>query len=287
MGSNLSLRPPQNEFDHDAPLAGAGISLLVPYRDDHCEGRRENWEWLRRHWEHVLPGAEIVVGDSDRTPFSKTCAVNAAFNRCSGDIIVVLDADCYIDYMVILDCAEQIRLGRTRVPVEPVWFIPYSHLYRLKVESTLYLISSDPTNPFKFDIPPDPEDVGSTTGSSFGHWFGALIQILPREAFVRIGGWDPRFSGWGGEDVASMLKTDTLFSVHRMTSNQVLTLWHTANGNSMLRTWIGQSDPRKNWDLAGRYRRALRDSAKMQKITDEYLNDDDYKYYRIDQPASE
>ena len=61
------------------PARGAGLSLIVPFRDDLQEGRADNWAWLRAFWEHTLPEAEIVLGDAPGIPFSKTCAVNAAF----------------------------------------------------------------------------------------------------------------------------------------------------------------------------------------------------------------
>jgi hypothetical protein len=265
---------------------GAGLSLLVPYRNDYEEGRADNWDWLRQYWEHALPEAEIVLGDAPGEPFSKTCAVNSAFRQSTGDVLVMIDADCYVDAAVILHCAAEIRKGRERTPREPVWFVPYKHLFRLTRVSTLYLIASDPDNPFQFPVPPADDEVGPTNGSGFGHWFGALIQIFPREAFELVGGMDPRFRGWGGEDVAFVLLLDTLFGVHRLTSNQVLTLWHTVQAKpgtnpNLLRVWEGQTDPRKNWTIAGRYRKALRDPAAMRAISAEWLTDPLLAQHRI------
>jgi glycosyltransferase involved in cell wall biosynthesis len=272
---------------------GAGISLMVPYRNDHEEGRADNWKWLRQYWEHVLPEAEIILGDAPGNPFSKTCAVNAAYRQSSGDVLVQIDADCYIDAAVILECANEIRQGRDRS--EPVWFIPYRHLFRLTRVSTLFLIASDPENPFHFDSPPDEDQVGPTNGSGFGHWYGALIQIYPRQAFETVQGMEPRFRGWGGEDVAFVLALDTLFGVHRLTNNQVLTLWHTVQAGTnpdhtktnpnLLRVWEGQDDPRKNWNLAGRYRKALRDPAAMRKLINEWTGNPLYAQHRVEPPT--
>jgi len=256
---------------------GAGISLLVPYRNDGGEGRRDNWDWLRQYWEHTLPEAEIILGDAPGNPFSKTCAINAAFRKSTGDVLVQIDADCYIDPAVILDCAKEIRIGRGRAPREEVWFVPFRHLYRLNRPSTLLLIGSDPCDPFRFGSPPDEEDVGPTSGSGFGHWYGALIQIYPREAFEMVHGMDARFRGWGGEDISFTFVLDTLFGEHRTTDNQVLTLFHTIQAKpktnpDLLRLWDGQEDPRKNWNLAGRYRTALRNPEVMRGIVEEWTS---------------
>jgi hypothetical protein len=267
--------------------SGKGLSLLVPFRDDLTAGRADNWAWLRQYWEAALPAAEIVLGDAPGVPFSKTCALNAAFRRSTGDVIVLLDADCYIEAAVITDCAHEIRQGRERVPVEPVWFIPYRHLFRLTGDATLTLIASDPADPYPFLSPPDIIDIGPSSGSGFGHWFGALIQIMPREAFQLVHGMDPRFRGWGGEDVAFVLTLDTLFGPHRLTVNQVLTLWHSVQSApdtnpNLLRVWEGQVDPRKNWTMAGKYRKAFRDPRKMRALIDEWVKNPALAEYRID-----
>ena len=34
-------------------------------------------------------------------------------------------------------------------------------------------------------------DVGPRSGNDFGHWFGALVQMFPREAFELVHGMDP------------------------------------------------------------------------------------------------
>lgn len=236
-----------------------------------------------------MPEAEIVLGDAPGEPFSKTCAINAAYRASHGDVLVQLDADCYIDAAVILNCAREIRKGRDQTPREAVWFVPYRHLYRLTRVSTLYLTGSDPAEPFRFNSPPDDVDVGPTNGSDFGHWFGALIQIYPREAFEMVRGMDARFRGWGGEDVAFVLALDTLFGVHRMTSNQVLTLWHSVQSKpgtnpNLLRVWEGQDDPRKNWKTAGAYRKALRNPGAMRALIDQWVSDPLLAQYRIDAP---
>jgi len=264
------------------PTRGAKIALLVPFRDDHAVGRAANWAWLRKFWETELPGAEIVVGTDGGNPFSKTCSVNAAFrsSREDNDIIVILDADCYIEPSVILSCADAIRESIYRWKT-PLWFIPYRWLFRLTEEATANLIASNPTNALRFPTPPLSDDVGSTFGSGIGHRFGALIQILPREAFVTIGGMPAPFRGWGGEDVSTLRILDTLYAIHETTRNEVLTLWHTALGDVYLRKWAGQDTTGVNNDLSLRYRKRRRDPLRMKREVAKWLNNPDYAQHRI------
>lgn len=265
--------------------SGKGISLIVPFRDDRAVGRGANWAWLRRHWQHELPSAEIVIGEDDGQPFSKTCAVNNAFQRSNPacDVIVMIDADCYIDCQVIVQCAARIREARTWG--EPLWFVPYRHLYRLTGEATASLVASDPRHPREFTTPHNPFDVGSSEElAAIGHRFGALIQIFPREAFLAVGGMDPRFRGWGGEDVTMVRVLDTLYGVHETTPNEVLTLWHTALGNVFLRKWCGQNNVGANDRLSIRYRATRRDPLRMKAVIREWLDNPNYAAHRIAPP---
>jgi hypothetical protein len=271
------------------PDRGKNIVLIVPFRDDHAVGRGVNWEWLHRYWTAELPAAQIVVGEDSGEPFSKTCAVNDGFKRAdpANDVIVMVDADAYISAEVILSCAAAIREARQWG--EPLWFVPYRHLYRLTGEATLDLIGSDPARPLQFTAPHNSREVGyapeagGPVGAStealaaIGHRFGALIQIFPREAFLQIGGCDPRFRGWGGEDVTLVRVLDTLYGIHRTTPNEVLTLWHTALGDVFLRKWAGQPNIGANDQLSIRYRRTRRDPARMKAVIAEWLDDPQYE----------
>jgi hypothetical protein len=246
---------------------GKGIVLLVPFRSD-GERRTETWEWLRRYWQFWLPSAEVLMGRDEHYPFCKTGAVNEAFCRSRGDIIVVLDADCYIDSAVILSCARQIRTARRRH--RKMWFIPYRHFYRLTEAASRLVLSSPPDDPCRFSSPPPAADTEESSGQSFGHWYGALIQIMPREAFVAAGGMDERFAGWGGEDISFMNAVDTLYAPHRTTRNQTLHLWHPHIGTLHVeREWAGQEGPGANNRLAVRYQGAFGRPDRMRELTRE------------------
>jgi glycosyltransferase involved in cell wall biosynthesis len=250
------------------------VSCLIPFRDDNAEGRLANFEWLLSFWRHELPNAEIVIGEDQGSPFSKTCALNNAFKQSHGDIIVLLDADCYIDPVVITQCAYRIRKARREG--DPLWFVPYRHLYRLTKEATAHLLASDPAAAWRFPVPPKVFDCGDMHGSGVGHWFGALIQIMPREAFEVTGGMDPVFRGWGGEDVTFLRILDTLYTHHRTSGNQVIALWHPQHGDALLRMWDGQPRTGINNARSMLYRKFYRDKKRTLDITQKWQADPQY-----------
>lgn len=248
---------------------GSGISLLVPFRDD--DGTRTPaLNWLVKYWTAALPGAQIVIGHDDHVPFSKTSAFNDARSRATGDVFVLIDADCYLDAKVLLSCASQIR--RNRLRGKRLWFVPYRKFYRLTELATSHVLASSPAHPLKFPTPPRSGDIENTPETaSHGHWWGALVQVMPRQAFDLVGGTDPRFTGWGGEDVAFMRALDTLWCRHKTTNNQVLHLWHpTKLAEHQLKTWQGQHSGHSNDALTWRYYAAFGDPRRMRRLVTEY-----------------
>jgi len=247
------------------------ISLLVPFRPSASSPHRSRlWAWLEKYWSYELPDAEIVIGKCKTATFSKTEALNDAASRATGRIFVLLDSDAYLRGSTILHCARAIeeaaRRGQKR------WFIPYRRLYRLREAATELVLCSDPKWPFRFPFTPAKDDVESTTSAMYGHHFGAMVQIMPREAFETVGCMDFRFEGWGGEDVAFVRAVDTLFGKHKTLNAEVFHLWHPSIGwNASNKMWEGQDRPGANSRLASRYHRATGDPRRMRALVDEVL----------------
>ena len=257
------------------------ISLLVPFQSKDS-WRRDIWKWLRRYWKDALPGVEIVVGTDPKSkrhwwrpnppPFSKTNAVNRAFRKSHGDIVVILDADVFLDADDLIHCANRIRLAES-VGVH-LWFMPYMHHYRLTKGASALLLDSDPADPFRFPVPPPKDWCEDAEGHNYGHSFGAFAMVLSAEAFKHVHGMDPKFRGWGGEDMSFLIKLDTLWGKHKNTTNQLLHVWHPKmhgkkpDRNTKIRVWQGQDDPRANEPLAGQYIKARGNPEKMWKLVD-------------------
>jgi hypothetical protein len=247
---------------------GHGISLLVPFLSDHAE-RERNWLWLEEYWQHVLPGAEIIVAPNYDRPFCKSKAVNDAFRQSTGDVIVILDADAYLPAKSILECAAMIRADRR------LWFIPYRRMYRLTAPATASITAGGPARPPTMWDPPPVDLWVDEGGRSFGHWFGALVQLMPREAFEAANGMDERFEGWGGEDISLMRAVDTLYARHRNLNAPAFHLYHPttrayADGSPRRdKQWADQPRKIMNTAITTRYNEAFLDRAKMQDLVDE------------------
>ena len=251
------------------------ISLLVPFRDD-GESRSAAWSWLQRYWTDHLQSAEIVMGNSVGQPFNKAVAVNAAARRARGRIFVVLDADAYMNPAVIQSCADQIDAARRAR--KRLWFMPYDKLYRLNTAATASLIQSNPALPYTVSSPPPAPWLETTPDPSgghscnYGHQYGAMAMVMPRQAFALVNGMDPRFRwGWGSEDASFLKALDALYSQHEVARADILHMWHTRPGtNWQTRKWVGQNFTPANSRLAQRYQAAAGDPAWMRGLVDEH-----------------
>ncbi len=226
---------------------GHGLSILVPfYCADETNQRVANWQWLKRYWETQLPGAEVIIGKDlasldGSVPFSKSVAINDAARHAKGDIFVIADADGYVPIEAVLESAHRIRKARRKN--QRLWYVPYRHFYRLTEAAAQKVLQSHPGNPHTFSDIGGSEYVTNEKGSPFGHWYGALIQIMPREAFETVGGADPRFRGWGGEDHSLMHAVDTLWGRHKTLSGHVMHLWHPVLSPTVQSEWpIGTTE---------------------------------------------
>lgn len=257
---------------------GEGVSLLVPFRSDGGV-RAETWHWLRRYWADALPGAEILIGtdsavDEDAgIAFSKAAAVNDAASRATGDVFVILDADCYIYASQLMRAVRRIR--EAREDGRRLWLMPYRRFYRLTRAFSRRVLESDPCDPlWPGDFPAhDIVEVIPEKSSSCAHYFGALIQVMPREAFETVGGMDPRFRSWAHEDVSFMRAVDTLWSRHHTLPGPVFHLWHPTFGTiSTTRYWKGGKPGQNDW-LGNRYTACIGDPVRMRLLVDEGLED--------------
>lgn len=242
------------------------ISLLIPFSSKDPV-RIKSLKWLLEYWSYELPEAEIIIGKSRGKVFCKGEALNDAVKKSSGRILVILDADAYISGKVINHCADRIL----EEIYNHLWYVPYHNLYRLKKEITKEIIESDPWNPLRLPSPPPScyvEDNGHR--SKYGHRYGAMIMMFPREAYETLGCFDERFKGWGGEDIALLRALDTLYGKHKTTRNDILHLWHPfIGGDYRTRMWKGQTSGNINSELANKYNRATRHPNKMRKLVNE------------------
>jgi len=241
------------------------VSILVPFRPERRNDVRiKHWRWIRQRWEHVLPGVEIVEGTTDSVPFSKSQAINDAYRKSSGDILITADADTWIEREHILHALDQ-------ASAIPHAVVPWTNCYRMTRTDSTEICNSDPAGPFPVtqemvsriddDAPPSPASL-------------AMVVVIQRRAFEAVGGMDPRFLGWGGEDTSFGLACWTLLGPTILLLGNAWSLYHarpkkhnTTRGEQRIwRDDVGDI----NFDLWQRYYDAKEKPATMTGICGEH-----------------
>lgn len=185
-------------------------SYVIAFRNDDAGLRLANLLAVIKHVQQV-PNVDIVVVECDETrhvpelanirheflqysgPFNKSWAMNIGFTLTHAPVVAFGDADLIAPHKAITTSirATLQRFGAAK-PFGRVMDLPHEHTTAFLEEGTL----PDAVITTEELIREDGEDLP---------YCGGLFMIR-RELFKEIGGYDERFSGWGGEDDALSIK---------------------------------------------------------------------------------
>ena len=216
------------------------ISVLAPFRETGDGWRSSLWAWVRARLSEELPEAQIIeCSDDGVDPFNKCMAVNRGAEMATGDILYILDTDCYCP-------GDAVRAAVARL--EPRgWARPWRRKLKLGEAATRTILAGGLA---AWDRRADrPEHVNA-------FWCSPPL-LLSRETFEDVGGMDERYRGWGGEDTAfgrALWKTGHGFPSNGATD--CVHLWHPRLGEYGRDRWAGQSDTASNQPLDREYNRA-------------------------------
>ena len=219
------------------------VRVAVPRRQD--GGQRDRlWDFCRGFWNQW----DVVEGHHEDGPFNRSAAINEAASG-KWDLLVIADSDVVIDMKQVADAISMASERGCMV-------LPYSAGRRMMMpeEATLRALEEgfDEMTWLREAIP-DPYAAHSSS-----------VVVVRRDLWDRVGGFDERFVGWGGEDDAFAAACQCLGGRVRV-AGEVWHLWHEPmKGRS-------RAEPAylDNKRLAQRYMRAARRPVDMMKILGE------------------
>lgn len=220
------------------------VGVLVPWSPG-CPHREAAWAWVRaKHEEH---GWEIVEGHAPPGPWCKALAVQDALSRTTADLLVIADADCWSDG--IPTAIEAVEMGHP-------WARPHDYVYRLTEAATARQLAGAE------DMDCDPQAYRGVDG-------GGLV-VIQRVVYEDCP-LDPRFAGWGGEDVSWSLALHVLVGAPYRVASPLLHLWHPPQADASPRRGPGGARYMNdnNQALHERYKTHRRSWARMRELVDE------------------
>lgn len=209
------------------------ISIIIPFLSDNGD-RDLAFDWVKEYYKRILPSADICAGSSEK-PFNKAQAINKAVQNASGNILILVDAD--------IICSPEAILKSIRMLKKHTWVIPYKKVLDISKESSSKLLNLEPGWPFSINIKSNNRVTGNNTPVGG-------INVLKRESFEAVGGFDERFLGWGGEDDAFAAAMNTLCGGFKRLNNSIYHIWHPSAN------WQANEHYENNLALAARYSNA-------------------------------
>jgi len=188
------------------------VSVLVPWSPAERE-RQEVWAWNEARLRLCLPtDAEILTAAPDRVgdaqTFDRAEALNRARAAATGDVLLVCDADTTYPRGAFREALALASGGG--------WTLPERYV-RLDRECSAEWLARGP------DAPP-PADWDGHVEQEYPFANSGVV-ALPAEAWDRVGGFDERIRGWGGEDDCMRRALDTLWG-EATRVGVALHLWH-------------------------------------------------------------
>lgn len=224
------------------------VSVLIPYQSDGNGPRDTSFEWVLGFYARMMPEAEVCVGEiaDSREPFSRSKAINRAYHQATKDIIVIADSDIVYDPNLLRESITYLNSEQ--------WVIPFSRILRLSKETSHLLLQQESRWPLT---------VKTETAAEQATAFVGGFNVLGREAYETVGGYDERFVGWGGEDEAFAYALDTLVGHHIRLEGEMVHFWHPFVGPD------GNPNYDSNYALYLRYLKARGNHKEMRLLIQE------------------
>lgn len=183
--------------------------IAVPFRGDGIS-RTQNWDFCREWWE-VL-GLPIVQGDSpsgevfDITKARNAAVRNATEEHPSWEVLLMTDADVLLDSHHAATTAMQIA------HLTDKYVVAHSQIMYLSPQGTKRIFAG---------VPAEMDHVEDMHRHTWETCFA-----FTRKTWEAVGGFDPRFRGFGHQVEAFFHACKTLFGADRVLAGTCYHFWH-------------------------------------------------------------
>lgn len=172
--------------------------IVIPWRP--TDSRIPAFIKLINWYQTKFPKLEIILSDSGSDVFnlsgSRNIGIEKAFSK-GAKYVVVSDADVFMSSAAMMDSINNTILNKTISN-------PYTTYINLSDQATLDFFNNDQNSIKKYSWIGVAPTVKNNKISDFNPCSG--VNIIPKEVWEKIGGFDESFVGWGYEDNAYLLK---------------------------------------------------------------------------------
>lgn len=183
------------------------VPVLVPYRPD--GGHRDRlWAHLSDEYWQALPAYRTYTDPGPDGPFNRSAAINVAARQAGNwDVAVIADSDTWVPPTQLYEAVRLARrTGSLVSALTSVIQLGQDYTESL-LRGTSGILSAERVRTLDIE-----------TESS--------MIVVPRVLWERIGGFDEKFVGWGGEDNAFWRAATILGGAPLRVDGAAFHLWH-------------------------------------------------------------
>jgi hypothetical protein len=180
------------------------VDVLIPWWERSGPERERSRDWVLRQWHGAPAHYRVRLANGSTEQWCKADAVAQQLERCSGDVVIVADADVW--------CRGIHRAVQHVADGQVPWAIPHLVVHRLDQASTYRLLQNTLQH---FSVEREPYE---------GIRGGGIV-VLDRRLALDVP-MDSRMTGWGGEDHAWGYALTTIGGEPWRGSADLWHLWH-------------------------------------------------------------
>lgn len=224
----------------------ADVAVIIPFTST-CPHRLAARDWVLARFAQRFPDWPVIVGRTDVAGFSRTQAILDGVAQLDARAYVVTDADVWTEGLPA--AVDAVRSSG--------WAIPHLMIHRLSPESTSRVLAGEDWRGLPLST-----DNAQDRRPYRGNETGTLVVV--RRDVLELAPPDPRFVGWGQEDVAWAIALRCLVGAPWRGDADLMHLWHPPEPRMSRVT-----GSREGQALAQRYQRAARNPETMRALIDE------------------
>lgn len=221
--------------------------LVTPYRFT-ARGRNTAAGFMEA-WYGEQHNLRTFYGDCEGE-WSKGAALDAALQNANplATGLIIADADVLVAPAALARACAEVEHGAP-------WAMPHSMVHRLSRASTMRIYAG------RVVMPPEQGGIALERPPHHAPVGGGIV-VVPRAHYELVRGIDPRFIGWGGEDISFGRALDTLCGPGFRGDAPMWHLWHEPDPTRLR----GGRALRGNEELAAQYLAAWGDPDAMRAV---------------------
>jgi predicted glycosyltransferase involved in capsule biosynthesis len=208
------------------------IDVVIIHKNSTID-RENNLKYAISHYRKQLPNSKIIVAEMDSETnidyfdnlihlkinsgihyFCRALALNSGFKEVTSNYILFTDNDCILDEAFFNDINKDVESFKTTM--ENSIIIPYESSVMDLTENQTKSIFDNTLNFSQLDL--NFRQVKSVGG----------LFLIKSDIYYKLGGYDPRFIGYGAEDNAFFCKAKHFYNILRP-NYKVYHLYHSRN----------------------------------------------------------